>query len=206
MDTAEDLDISKSLTIGDDVERDSSIEDVELKEEELKTVSLAPSLSDDSDENSKDNGMADSIDSNSSHESDSLSYSSDEEEYIKKFDESTRTNIIENFHRELKQTNYDEISALTKIVRDKVGNVIDSVHSTIPFLTKFEQAKVLGLRAKQLNSGADPFISVSDNIIEGHIIAEMELKQKKIPFIISRPLPNGKNEYWKVSDLELIDY
>ena len=206
MDTSEDLDISKSLTIGDDVEGDSSIENVELKEEELKSVSLVSSLSDESDENSKDNGTPELIDSNSSNESDGSSYSSDEEEYIKKFDESTRTNIIENFHRELKQTNYDEISALTKIVRDKVGNVIDSVHSTIPFLTKFEQAKVLGLRAKQLNSGADPFISVSDNIIEGHIIAEMELKQKKIPFIISRPLPNGKNEYWKVSDLELIDY
>ena len=35
-------------------------------------------------------------------------------------------------------------------------------------------------------------------------IAEEELKQKKIPFIIRRPLPNGASEYWKVKDLEML--
>ena len=30
----------------------------------------------------------------------------------------------------------------------------------------------------------------------------MEFDQKKIPFIIARPLPNKSLEYWKVSDLE----
>jgi hypothetical protein len=33
----------------------------------------------------------------------------------------------------------------------------------------------------------------------------MELQKKKIPFIIKRPLPNGSNEYWKVSDLKMLD-
>ena len=33
----------------------------------------------------------------------------------------------------------------------------------------------------------------------------MELKEKKIPFIIRRPLPDNTFEYWKLQDLELID-
>ena len=32
----------------------------------------------------------------------------------------------------------------------------------------------------------------------------MELKEKKIPFIIKRPIPGGGSEYWNVKDLELI--
>ena len=56
------------------------------------------------------------------------------------------------------------------------------------FLTKYEKARILGVRAKQLNNGADPFITIANNIIEGHIIAEMELKERKLPFIIRRPL------------------
>jgi hypothetical protein len=46
----------------------------------------------------------------------------------------------------------------------------------------------------------------SDNIIEGHIIAEMELEKRVLPFIVVRPLPNGKKEYWRIQDLKLIDY
>ena len=41
-------------------------------------------------------------------------------------------------------------------------------------------------------------------MIDGLTIAEEELKQKKIPFIIRRPLPNGASEYWKVKDLEML--
>ena len=48
------------------------------------------------------------------------------------------------------------------------------------------------------------YISGSVNIIDGHIIALMELKQGKIPFIIRRPMPNGGSEYWKVNDLKII--
>ena len=32
----------------------------------------------------------------------------------------------------------------------------------------------------------------------------MELKEKKIPFIIQRPLPNGNAEYWALEDLEIL--
>jgi DNA-directed RNA polymerase I, II, and III subunit RPABC2 len=81
---------------------------------------------------------------------------------------------------------------------------VDNLHKTIPILTKYEKTKILGLRAKQLNNGAVPFVKLSTNIIDGYLIALKELEQKKIPFIIRRPLPNGASEYWHLQDLEII--
>jgi len=131
---------------------------------------------------------------------------SDDEEYLKKFDEDITKDHILKYHPEIVQNNYDEISALTKVIRDEENNIIDPIHQTIPILTKYERAKILGVRAKQLNQGSEPFIDLPENIIDGYTIAEMELEQKILPFIVTRPLPGGKKEYWKLRDLELIDY
>jgi DNA-directed RNA polymerase I, II, and III subunit RPABC2 len=57
---------------------------------------------------------------------------------------------------------------------------------------------------KQINSGSLPFIDIKDQIIDGYLIAEMELNEKKIPFIVRRPLPNGASEYWKLQELEIL--
>jgi len=78
------------------------------------------------------------------------------------------------------------------------------LHRTFPFITKYERARILGERAKQLNSGAKPLVEVSPNVIDGYLIALTEFEQKRIPFIIKRPLPNGGCEYWKFKDLEVI--
>jgi len=102
--------------------------------------------------------------------------------------------------------NYDEISKLTKIVKDKNGIIIDPFHKTLPFLTKYEKTRILGQRAKQIENGAKPFVKIPDNIIDSYIIAELELQQKRIPFIIRRPLPCGGSEYWNLKDLELITF
>ena len=95
---------------------------------------------------------------------------------------------------------------MTKIVRGKNGIIIDDLHKTIPYLTKYEKARILGQRAKQINSGATAFVKVPEKVIDGYLIAELELQEKRVPFIIRRPLPNGGSEYWKVSDLENISF
>jgi DNA-directed RNA polymerase I, II, and III subunit RPABC2 len=74
----------------------------------------------------------------------------------------------------------------------------------VPFITKYEKAKILGERAKQINAGATPFVDVNQEIIDGYLIALAEFEQKKIPMIIRRPLPNGQSEYWKLEDLEFL--
>ena len=127
---------------------------------------------------------------------------SDEEDDIKKLENSVDKNLLLNYHPEVLQINYNEMHTLCKIIRNKNGTPIDPLHKTIPFLTKYEKSKVLGLRAKQINSGSEIFVEIPPNIYDGYTIANLELKQKKIPFIIRRPLPNGTSEYWKVNDLQ----
>ena len=130
----------------------------------------------------------------------------DDEEFFQKLEADINTDHLVIYHPELMQNNYQEIKAFCKVVRNKKGIIIDPLHTTIPFLTKYERARVLGVRCKQLNNDADAFVTVPPNIISGMLIAEEELKQKKIPFIIRRPLPNGGSEYWRLEDLEIIEY
>jgi len=125
-------------------------------------------------------------------------------DYLQKFDETTKQHIISDFHPELKTHNYDEIEVMSRVVRDSTGIVIDPLHKTLPFITKYEKARVLGERATQLNAGAKTFIEIDSDVIDGYVIAMKEFEQKKIPFIIKRPLPNGAVEYWKIEDLEFI--
>lgn len=140
-----------------------------------------------------------------SDETDSEDDSDDDEDDFKKLENDITKEYLMNYHPELKQINFNELIALSKITRNKDGIIIDPLHKTFPYLTKFERAKILGQRAKQINNGSPIFVKVTPNIIDGHTIALMELQQKKIPFIIKRPLPNGSNEYWKVSDLNILD-
>lgn len=130
----------------------------------------------------------------------------DNENYLQKFDENLKDKIIQDYHPELHQHNYEEIESLTKVVRDETGVIIDPFHKTIPFLTKYEKAKIIGSRAMQIASGGKPFIQLESNVIDSYLIAMEELKQKKIPFIIKRPYPNGNGcEYWKLKDLEILE-
>jgi DNA-directed RNA polymerase I, II, and III subunit RPABC2 len=126
------------------------------------------------------------------------------ENYLQKFDEFTKKNILETYHPELQQHNHDEIEAMSVIVRDKNGNIADPLHRTLPFLTKYERARILGERAKQLDAGAKALVEVESGVIDGYLIAMAELEQKKIPFIIKRPMLNGGCEYWKLKDLEFL--
>lgn len=134
-----------------------------------------------------------------------------DENYLMKFDKEIRKNYLVDFHPEMVINNYDEIQSLVNISRDNRGVIIDDFHKTLPFLTKYEKTRVLGQRAKQINSGAKSYLDASmliqngKPIIDGYLIALKELELKRIPFIIRRPLPNGASEYWKLEDLELIN-
>jgi DNA-directed RNA polymerase I, II, and III subunit RPABC2 len=128
----------------------------------------------------------------------------DDDEVFDKIDKSRQESIIQNHHPELKTLNYEEIETLCVVIRDNKGIVIDPLHKTLPILSRYEKARILGERAEQINSGAQPFIEVESSMIDGYLIAMKELDEKKIPFIIQRPLPNGGCEYWRLSDLEII--
>jgi DNA-directed RNA polymerase subunit K/omega len=80
----------------------------------------------------------------------------------------------------------------------------DPKHLTYPFITLYEKTKIIGLRANQLSQGARPFISVPEHTTDVRDIARLELEQKRLPFIVKRPLPNGKFEYWRLYDLLIL--
>ena len=127
-----------------------------------------------------------------------------EQPYKKKFKEELRNEYIEKYHPEEIHKPFEEIYQLTIIQRDAAGTIIDNKHITYPILSKYEKTKLIGLRVCQLNKGADPYIKLEKRILDNTLIAEKELKEKKLPFIIMRPLPNGTAEYWNVNDLEFI--
>ena len=77
----------------------------------------------------------------------------------------------------------------------KVNNITSNV------MTKFEKAKVLGIRAQQISKGANP-LTDPGNLTSVELIAAKELKEKKTPFILKRKVAN-KYEYWRIEDLEI---
>lgn len=127
----------------------------------------------------------------------------EEEDELQKMDLLDKQDIVSNYHPELLHHNNEEIEALSKIVRNEAGMIVDPLHKTMPFITKYEKARILGERAKQLNMGAKPLIEIGPEVIDGYLIALKEMEEKKIPFIIKRPLPSGGCEYWKCKDLEV---
>ncbi|KAI5189987.1 DNA-directed RNA polymerases I, II, and III subunit RPABC2 [Nematocida sp. AWRm77] len=71
---------------------------------------------------------------------------------------------------------------------------------TSPIMTKFERAKILGIRAQQISMSAPIMVECGDETdpIE---IAKKELKEKKTPLIVLRRLPDNTYEKWPVKDL-----
>ena len=115
--------------------------------------------------------------------------------------------FIEKYHSSIFQHNEDEVNAMAVVVRDDDGVIVDPLHRTIPILTKYEKARIIGQRASQINNGAEPQIDAKAiNTYDGYLIALEELKQKKLPFIIKRPMPFGGQEYWRVKDLEYLNH
>ena len=75
---------------------------------------------------------------------------------------------------------------------------------TIPFLTKYERSRIIGKRAMQISKGSPPLVEIGD--LENPIdIAKKELIERKIPFIIRRPLPDGSYEDWRVDELRILE-
>jgi len=128
----------------------------------------------------------------------------DPETYLQKFDAEMNKDLLLEHHPTQFTKNDAEISVLCQVTRNESNNIIDPLHKTTPFLTKYEKTRVLGQRAKQLNSGSKPYVVVPDHILDGYIIAQMELAQKRIPFIVERPIHGGGCEYWRVRDLEVL--
>ena len=77
----------------------------------------------------------------------------------------------------------------------------DPNHKSVPFLTQYERTKIIGMRANQLSQGARPYIDIPEYMTDVGEIARLELKERRLPFLVRRPMPDGSHEYWRLSDL-----
>lgn len=73
---------------------------------------------------------------------------------------------------------------------------------TTRFLTKYERARLLGTRALQLSLNAPPLVDVTEaERGDPLLIAGKELRERKLPLLIRRFLPDGSFEDWSLDDL-----
>lgn len=205
----DDEEDGNELPVGDGDEEEDEEDEGELDDEEDAEDDEGPSASKKQKGGAgKDKGKktAKAVSQPTDEETIQYGIDSDDDEDVEfeKFEEDTREQYLLNFHPESKAVNFDEVKSLCTVIRDSDGDIIDDFHTTIPILTKYEKARILGLRAKQLNSNIKPMIPVPDYIIDSYRIAELELEAKAIPFIIKRPLPDGRNEYWRAQDLTCV--
>lgn len=129
-------------------------------------------------------------------------YNDDDDEY----DDNKDYDIDDN--ELLKKENDDEeIECFYDIEQNEINNIQNNDvpkedRITMPYLTKYERVRVLGTRAKQISLGAKILVKNIDLTTKNPLeIAKIELEHGVIPFKIRRPLPNGKIEEWKISEL-----
>ena len=112
--------------------------------------------------------------------------------------------VREGKNKELTEKEIANIDKECEIIRNRQVITKDIQHKPVeitnksglvvtgpPTLTRFEKARIMGARALQLSLGAPVFIEIPKNATTSLEIAMEELKQRVIPIVIKRTLPNG---------------
>ena len=112
--------------------------------------------------------------------------------------------VREGKNKELTEKEIADIDKECEIIRNREVITKDLQHKPVeiiskdglivtgpPTLTRFEKARIMGARALQLSLGAPVFIEIPKNATTSLEIAMEELKQRVIPIVIKRTLPNG---------------
>ena len=118
-------------------------------------------------------------------------------------EEDTNELNLEDEGIETKDANMSENNFKLVTFNNVLENIQKNPKKTIPILTKFERARIVGVRLQQLAYGAKPRINTS-NLKSIQEIVQQELIQRRIPFIIRRRLPNGTVEDWKLEEFETV--
>ena len=76
---------------------------------------------------------------------------------------------------------------------------------TLPVMTKYEITKVLAMRSQQIMNNSPVLVDISDiEQLTPYNIALKELKERKIPFKIKRPLMDNTYEIWSIKEFKKI--
>ena len=87
---------------------------------------------------------------------------------------------------------------------EKIARQPNKNRFTLPFLSKYERAMVIGKRANMISRNSPIYVHFDHSKDDPNpiVIAERELEANVIPFIVRRMLPNGEYEDWKLSELK----
>lgn len=107
----------------------------------------------------------------------------------------------------------DELRIESKILHPEVQvihreNVDPRNRSSLPYYTKYEYTALVGIRAQQIADGARPLVSLSgmDKTSTQFVtkLAQKEINEQVLPFIIHRRMPSGVSEYWSAKELSVM--
>ncbi len=104
--------------------------------------------------------------------------------------------------------NEEQLAAILEETKP-LGRIRDSNHRSVPFLTKYERSALIGERAEQLEhrriEGRRGLLRVFLDEVDPSWtpieIATREIDERKLPILIRRRMPNGREELWKLQDL-----
>ena len=202
-------DIGKSSFMNEKEEEESLVVDEEVEEVEEEEGEETGLTEDEKEENSISRikeTMFRKEEEREKEENEENEEDENENTYLQKIKSDLLRNEIISAHPETNFPSQKELKLLTTIIRNTKNQIIDENHQTLDLLSKYERTKIIGVRSTQIEAGAQPFVQVPEGIvIDGEMIAKMELHQKKSPFIICRHLGYGKCEYWNVNDLQNLE-
>ncbi|POS80141.1 RNA polymerase Rpb6 [Diaporthe helianthi] len=91
-------------------------------------------------------------------------------------------------------------AAKDSVKSHKDKKIPNDQRTTTPYMTKYEKARILGTRALQISMNAPVLVD-----LEGETdplqIAIKELREKKVPLIVRRYMPDGYYEDWTCEEL-----
>lgn len=100
---------------------------------------------------------------------------------------------------------HPEVQAVT---RESVSDSLKNERITLPYYSKYEYVTLVGTRAQQLAEGSKPLVALDGMLTSDSRfvwnLAEKEILEKKLPFIIHRRLPDGTSEYWSATELSVM--
>mmetsp|Transcript_15637 Transcript_15637/g.32184 ORF Transcript_15637/g.32184 Transcript_15637/m.32184 type:complete len:147 (-) Transcript_15637:656-1096(-) len=115
--------------------------------------------------------------------------------------ESTSENFsLEMYEGKLENNNINLEKSNKKTIKTHKKQISPDIRSSLPFLTKYEKARILGARALQISLGAPVMVNLESQT-DSLDIATKELKERKIPITIRRYLPSGEFEDWHLDEL-----
>ena len=111
--------------------------------------------------------------------------------------------------RKRKQRKEEEADTFEIVSDDpRVIRTTSTDRVTLPKLTRFERAVILGVRCKQLAGGSMPLLAAADMpmgavaardeaIVNPLPTASLEIKRRLLPVIVRRHLTDGSREDWR---------